>query len=397
MGADAQARRIVVRGTIIGRDQPSDVLLEKGRVVAVRPPDRNRPDIGSSISIIAPTLFDIQVNGYAGLDLQSPSLQPEHVVQISMHLARLGVSHWVPTLITAPLRVLERNCRVIAEVMSDRRLARGIPGIHLEGPYISPLDGPRGAHAREHVRNPNIREFERLLRAADGRILYTTVAPELRQAIPYIKAVVRLGVVVSLGHHNASADVIARAVDAGARLCTHLGNGLSAQISRHHNPLWPQLADDRLTCSFIADLHHLPPEALKTFLRVKGPARTILTSDVTHLAGRKPGRYDLAGMPVDLLPSGRICLSGTELLAGSATPLLETVFNAARTTDFSLEQAFASASAIPARFFGIRGPFGSPQAGRKANFVVFERQGKGRQGAPRIQAVYVSGALIQSA
>jgi len=361
-----------LRGIALGQDKPCDVIIRNGKVVSRRSMSGSRVDAGSRTSIIAPTLFDIQVNGFGGVDLQAPRVVPEDVAHINDLLAARGVSHWVPTLITGPLKRMEATGRVIVKAMKDPRIARAVRGIHIEGPYISPLDGPRGAHAKRYVRKPDIREFDRLLDAADGKVLYTTIAPEIDGAVTFIKALRRRGVHVALGHHNATTEQIARAVDAGARLCTHLGNGLGATIHRHHNPLWSQLAEDRLTATLIADLEHLPPEVLKTFVRAKRPEKVILTSDCVHLAGLKPGAYDLCGIAVQKLRSGRICLSGTDLLAGSSLELLQGVVNAAHVTDMTLEQTFASATSIPAKRLGLRHRFLQPTVGTRANLILFD-------------------------
>lgn len=387
----SRSNSIVVRGRLLNQPRASDITLRNGVVVSVKPAGRARPNLGSAHAIIGTTLFDIQVNGYDGINLQGDKVRPEDVARIGERLAASGISHWIPTLITGAQSDMEHGCRMFAEALQDKSIARAVPGVHLEGPYISPMDGPRGAHAKAHVRKPNIREFDRLLKAADGQIAYTTVAPEVEGAIPYIKAVVKRGVVVSLGHHNATAEQVGRAIDAGARLCTHLGNGMSAQIQRHFNPIWPQLADDRLACSFIADLQHLPEPVLKTFVRAKGPANTILTSDVVHITGLKPGRYDLGGVPVELKRSGRICLTGTELLAGSSLELLQGVVNAAEHTDLALEQAFASASTIPAKLLGLYHRFELPSPGKKANFVVFELRGSQGRHKAKVCATFING------
>jgi N-acetylglucosamine-6-phosphate deacetylase len=385
---------VVVRGVILGQKTPSDIVLRNGVVVRVVAAGRGRPDLGSRDAIIAPTLFDIQVNGYGGIDLQGPELTAGEVVRLSRLLAQTGVGRWAPTLMTAPQRAIERNCRVLAEAMQDAGVKRAVPGIHIEGPYISPMDGPRGAHAKQHVRKPSLREFERWMKAADGKILYITLAPEHEGAVPFIKEVTKQGVLVSLGHHNATPDQIARAVDAGARLCTHLGNGLASQIPRHHNPLWPQLADDRLTCSLIADLQHLPASVLKTFVRAKGPERIVLTSDVVHIAGLPPGHYDLAGIPVELKSTGRICLSGTDLLGGSSLMLLRGVLNAAAHTDLTLAEAFACASTVPARLFALKTPPWPPKPGAKAEFIVL-RPANHAPATRRIVSVWLNGALVR--
>jgi len=383
---------IKLRGRLLGCKEPSDVLIRNGVVVSIKPSDRSRADIGTQRSIIGTTLLDIQVNGAYGIDLQSPSLKAEDVLRITEALASWGVSCWIPTLITGPMDAMEHGCRVITEAMQEPEIAGAVPGIHIEGPYISPHDGPRGAHPREHVRNPDLREFDRLYKAARGKIVYITMAPELDGAPRFIKGVTARGVRVALGHHNGNAEQIATAVDAGACLSTHLGNGLASTIHRHLNPLWPQLADDRLTAALIADLQHLPAATLKTFVRAKRPENTILTSDCVHIAGLAPGKHKLGSLDMELLPSGRICLSGTDLLAGSSLMLLQGVVNAYEVTDLSLEQAFASASTIPAQRLGIKRRFPLPKAGAKADLVLFDIERDARGSAKAIvRSVFTSG------
>jgi N-acetylglucosamine-6-phosphate deacetylase len=362
----------VLRGRVLGEGRVVDVVVRDGRITHIRSAGATAADFGDDAAILGPTLFDIQVNGAFGASLQEPDLDPQVLYTITEKLAAEGVSHWVPTLITAPLETMENSCRVIAGALAaDRRLARAVPGIHLEGPCISPEDGPRGAHKREYVRPPLSKDFDRLWHAAEGKVTYTTVAPDQPKAAAYIRHVIGLGVVVSLGHHAATAEQIGAAVDAGAAMCTHLGNGLSSQMHRHHNPLWPQLAEDRLHASLIADLHHLPPAVLRAFVRCKRPALTMLTSDAVHLAGMRAGHYDLLGMAVELRKDGKICLSGTDLLAGSSLMLLQGVVNAWRHTDLTLDEAFRSASQIPGKLFGLRHRFRMPRVGERANVVLF--------------------------
>lgn len=377
-----------IRGVVLGESKPSDILIRDGKISSITSAGRGKCDAGSATSIIAPTLFDIQVNGYGGIDLQGREVLPEDVAKVDAKLQRIGVSHWIPTFITSSFENTEHGCATVAAALKDASLSRRIPGVHIEGPYISPHDGPRGAHDKRHVRKPNLREFDKWHKAADGRVTYITLAPEIDGAIPFIKEMVKRGIVVSLGHHNATPDDIARAVDAGARMCTHLGNGISSTINRHHNPLWPQMAEDRLLASVIADLEHLPPPLLKTIARVKGPDRLMITSDAVHIAGLKPGHYDLAGMPVELLKTGRIQLTGTDLLAGSATTLLQAVLNAVRHTDLTLAQAFACASRIPAELFGVS------NASTRANLIVFDLVSTVARDSARIQTILVDGARL---
>lgn len=387
---------ITVCGLPVGSARPVHITIRDGKIEAItQGGGYSRPDYGSRSSIIGPTLFDIQVNGGNGINLQGPKTKPEDVLELTRFLATWGVSKWVPTITTNTLKNMEHGCRVLAEALENDEVAQAVPGIHLEGPFLSPMDGPRGAHAKRHVREPALREFDKLNKASGGNVLYTTVAPELPRAIPFIKGLVKRGVVVALGHHNASAEDIAEAVDAGARLCTHLGNGLATELDRHNNPLWPQLADDRLAAAMIADLHHLPPPVLKSMVRMKGPENTILTSDAVRIAGLKPGTYPhhsgVKGVMVELLPSGRINLCGTNLLSGSALMLLQGVLNATRETDMTLEQAFDCASGIPAEVLGVKADFCTLKPGAVANLIVFDLDQSHPQWKPVIRAAFVNG------
>lgn len=386
-------KETVLRGLLLGgENRVSDIVVRGGSIAEVRCAGTGKADAGSAESIIAPTLFDIQVNGSHGIDLHDPKLKPEDVRKLTDVLAAQGVSHWVPTLVTNSGNNLLKLFEVLAEARKDSAVHRAVPGFHLEGPYISPKDGPRGAHAKKHVRKPSLREFDKYMKAADGKILYVTLAPEADGAIPFIRGLVRRGVVVSLGHHDADEATIVKAVEAGARMCTHLGNGIGDTIPRHVNPLWPQLSDDRLAASFIPDLHHLPPAPLKTFLRAKMPERSILTSDAVHIAGQPPGKYGFGSAAVELLPTGRICLVGTKLLAGSSLNLLQGVVNVARVTDLGMDQAFACATSVPAKLLGLRHQFILPKAGKTAEFILFDIKKTKNDWRAELRAVYVNGS-----
>ena len=381
-------KKHLIRGRINGEQKPVDLLVSGGRVVDLTNSGHRPPDVGDGESIIAPLLFDIQVNGGFGIDLQSPNLTVAEIHALNERFLEQGVAQWIPTLITDAVDALEHKCRVFSEALEDPALAAHIPGIHLEGPHISPSDGPRGAHPAAHVLSPSVALFNRLYRAAKGKIAYITLAPELSGATRYIRAVTQRGVVVALGHHAATAAQIDAAAKAGAALCTHLGNGMAPQIHRHQNALWPQLADDRLHASFIADLEHVPPAALKVFARAKGAQRTILTSDSVFLTGMKPGRYKMFGAAVEMKKSGRVCLAGTELLAGSSLMLLQGVWNMYQHTDLTLEQAFAAASSVPKTLFNMPITTWPPKKGRKAMFMVCQPQQKTKkQSQLRIQAL----------
>jgi len=214
-----------------------------------------------------------------------------------------------------------------------------------------------------------------------------TLSPHFDQSDEYISALVSRGVHVAIGHTHASPEQIRSAVDAGARLSTHLGNGITQQIARHPNPIWSQLADDRLSASFIADGHHLPAETLKAMVRAKGLERCLLVSDTVALAGMPPGTYTApVGGRVELSPSGRLSMEGTTTLAGAAIPLVHCIGEAVRMTAFSLPEVLSMATANPGRFARGRGLL---QKGARADLIRFHWTGE-----VSIHDVWLAGELV---
>lgn len=322
---------------------------------------------------LAPGLVDIQVNGFGGHDANAADITPRTIAELAQAVWRSGVTTFCPTIITQSETHLCRSLAAIADACdTDPHLAHAIPCIHVEGPFISPEDGPRGAHPAQFVRPPDLDEYRHWQTAARGRVGLITLAPEWPGAVEFIRAVTDDGVIVALGHTAASSDDIQAAVEAGARLSTHLGNGAHAQLRRHPNYIWDQLAEDRLAASFIFDGHHLPPAVMKTVIRAKGMERSILISDAVALAGLPPGVYETpVGGKVELLPTGRLNLYGTPFLAGSASALADGVANAVRFTDASLAQAVAMASTNPARLLGLRGRYTGGRARDGADLTLF--------------------------
>jgi N-acetylglucosamine-6-phosphate deacetylase len=243
-------------------------------------------------------------------------------------------------------------------------------GCHLEGPYISNEDGPRGAHPKQHVRAADWSEFQKLQSISGNRIRLVTIAPESKNAIEFIRQAVQSGVVIAIGHTAATPEQIRAAVDAGARLSTHLGNGCHAMIHRHRNVIFEQLADDRLSASLIVDGHHLPPSLVKTIIRVKRPRKVILTCDAAGWAGCPPGIYSNKLGKSEILPNGKLVVAGqTELLAGSTNQLDECVSNVMQFADVKLKDAIDMASRNPAKLLGQ--PVVRLQQGSLADLVEF--------------------------
>jgi N-acetylglucosamine-6-phosphate deacetylase len=264
---------------------------------------------------------DLQVNGYGGVNFSDPALTAEQVSAAADQLARRGTLAFCPTVITAPLEVY----RAVLPLLGSLAAGSGgrLLGIHLEGPFISSEDGAVGAHPRQHVLPPSPALFEELFALSGGQIRLLTLAPELPGAPELIRAAAALGVVVSIGHTLATAREIHAAVEAGARLSTHLGNGCPNLLHRHHNPIWPQLASRDLTAMLITDGHHLPPDLIAAILAAKGPERAVVTSDSAPAAGCPPGEYAFFGTRALLEPSGRLRNLQADTLAGSSAVMLD--------------------------------------------------------------------------
>lgn len=304
--------------------------------------------------VFGPGFFDLQCNGFAGVDFNHPATTAEQVGAAIRALRRSGCTRVLPTIIThAPDRIEHLLRTLVAAHALDPAVRRAVPGFHLEGPFISPEDGARGAHPREHVRPVERALWRRWQRAAEGGIRLVTLAPEARGAIPFIRQLRAEKVCVALGHTLATRAQIAAAADAGAQLATHLGNGCPQQIHRHHNPIFAQLADDRLAASLIADGVHLPPDVLRTFFRAKGAARIILITDAMAAAGAPAGRYTFGDLVLEVGRDRIVRQPGQPNFAGSAIAMNDAIATLMRDAGATLAQAWAAASTNPQRLLGL--------------------------------------------
>jgi N-acetylglucosamine-6-phosphate deacetylase len=347
-----------------------DVVTGGGRVVALEPP-AGEPDL--SAGWVAPALFDLQINGCDGHSFNSERLTADAIRHVVAVCRRHGLGALCPTLVTGSFEALAHGLDTLRRARDlDADLARSVPAIHLEGPYISAEDGPRGAHPLRHVRPPDWDEFRRLQDAAGGLIRLLTLAPEHDGALPFIERLTGAGVVVALGHTAATGERIRDAVRAGARLSTHLGNGSHAVLPRHPNYVWEQLADDGLWASVICDGHHLPPSVVRCVVRVKTPARTVLTCDASSLAGLPPGRYREWDQDFEVHPAGKVVVPGTSYLAGSWAFTDVCVGNVIRFAGVSLADAVDMAGARPRQLLGL--PPRRLEPGQPAELVLFDWQ-----------------------
>ncbi len=384
---------VVVRGVVPGGTEPVDVVIEEGCIRAVTPAGTGEAPavLGGPDCLVCEGFLDIQVNGFAGVDFNRPALTAEELRRAMRAMWKHGVTRFLPVVITAPAPSMEGTLRALARAREqDPLLTRAIPGIHLEGPFLSPADGPRGAHPLTAIQDPDWDLFRRLQDASQGLIRMVTLAPERPGAIELIARLQYAGILVGIGHTDATEADIDRAVEAGARISTHLGNGAHAMLPRHRNYIQMQLATDALVASIIVDGHHLPHYLVKNILRCKGAERVILITDAMAAAAAPPGNYRLGIVLVEVGPDGYVRLPGTPYLAGSALTMDRAIENTARFAGLTLAEAVGLATRQPRRLFPDLG--GGLTPGAPADLVLL------RQGPPlTVMATIVGGELVYRA
>jgi N-acetylglucosamine-6-phosphate deacetylase len=374
---DPPAHEQIVARTAPGVVEGAIVLEWEGeRLVGVRPAEREeRRQLPEDPSIFCSMgLFDTQINGYLGRGFKDVDLGPEGIRDLCWSIALTGSTSFLPTVTTDALDTMRQAmANIDAACRAYPDVAAMVPGIHQEGPWISPVDGPRGAHALRHVQPPEVAAFQRLQAAAGGRIRLLTLAPEVEGALDMIDQVAGSGVVVALGHHQADGATIRRAVEAGARTVTHLGNGCATTMPRHPNLLWQQAAEDRLYAGIIADGQHLPAETVKVLYRAKPTDRLILVSDAISMAGAPPGLYRTRDAIAELTPEGRFGFYQSPLLMGAVVPLARCLANL---TDFVGEGQTPAAyvdraTSVPATLLSLSETAAGIAPGAWATFVVW--------------------------
>ena len=347
---------------------------------------------GSSVWL-APGFIDLQVNGFAGVDYNAPTTQPDEIARSIRALFSTGVSRFFPTIITGAPEDMVAALANLAAARESLEDGAAMEAFHVEGPHISPDDGPRGAHPSRWVRPPDFQEFRRWQDAARGNVRLVTLSPEWPGAAHYIEQLIREGVVVSIGHTKATRDQIQDAVSAGATLSTHLGNGAHSILPRHPNYIWEQLAEDRLAASFIVDGIHLPESFLRVALRAKGIERSILVTDAVMPAMCTAGFYRLGEVEVELKDDQRVVLREGSRLAGSSLRMDRAIGNAMRLGNLSLTEATTMATTNPARVGRISGRQRGIRPGERADLVRFRLEDR----VLSVSEVFFSGRRVFSA
>ncbi|MET3804386.1 N-acetylglucosamine-6-phosphate deacetylase [Nakamurella sp. UYEF19] len=361
---------MTVQGRSTRTGAPMTVMVKDGTVESV---DHGAGDAAPDIWL-APGFVDLQVNGYGGFDFNRG--EAEQVSRAVSALVGRGTTAVVPTVITGSAgEMQDRLAAVIRAVRIDPPTAAAVPALHIEGPFLSPVDGARGAHDIDHIRPPDIDELIAWQRICAPLPLLVTIAPEWPGAPDFIRQAVALGVTISLGHSVADPGQIAAAIGGGASLSTHLGNGAPLMLPRHPNLIWAQLAAPELTAGLIADGFHLDGDTLRAMIRAKGRSGSFLVSDAVALAGQPPGLYRTpVGGEVELDPEGRLRVAGQQYLAGAAVDLAAGVARLPGLTGLSLRRAVTMATAVPGRILALAAAAGrgrQPKIGRPVDLVRF--------------------------
>ena len=302
--------------------------------------------------------LDLQVNGYAGVDFQSDQMSADDLHRACAALRADGVWGILATIITEHVPVMERRLRRIVEFRDRDPLVRDvIVGLHIEGPFISPRDGYRGAHPRDATRPADRDAMKRLLEAAGGLAKIVTLAPEHDAGFAVTRMVSSMGVRVSAGHTDASLEQLRGAIDAGLTMFTHLGNGCPMQMHRHDNIVQRALSlSDKLWLMFIADGAHVVYPALGNYLRAAGLDRCMVVTDAVAPAGTAPGRFRLGRWDL-VIGEDLVCRApdGSHLV-GSALNMPRAMERLVKQVGLSPDDALKLTVHNPRRVIGLEDP-----------------------------------------
>jgi N-acetylglucosamine-6-phosphate deacetylase len=322
---------------------------------------------------IAPALFDLQVNGYGGVDFQQDHLTVEDLEKAAASLRRDGASRFLLTLITDEWPALTSRLRRIRSLRAQSPiLQKAIAGWHIEGPFLSDQPGFHGAHHPEFMCDPSPEHILELRTITGEDPLLLTVSPERRGVIKAIELAVSRGIKISLGHTNASAEALAAAVRAGATAFTHLGNGCPRELDRHDNILWRVFETPGLAAGLISDQIHVSPALFRLIHRVLPPDSIYYTTDAMSAAGSPPGCYRLGKTELEVGADQVVRQPGKQLFAGSALRPVDGIVRAARMLDRPWQEIWPRFSATPARIMGLQSALGP---GAPADFCLLRATG----------------------
>ncbi|ASJ16515.1 N-acetylglucosamine-6-phosphate deacetylase [Thermococcus chitonophagus] len=359
---------------------PGTIVIEDGIIKQIME-GKVKDGIDLEGKIVAPGFIDTHIHGCYGFDTNNgESLRFQ---KMSKMLVRHGVTSFIPTTVTDSHENLLRISREVGKIIEEYKGDGGarILGLHLEGPYINPKK--KGAQNPEYIRKPDFGEFMEYWKASNGNIREITIAPEVEGAIEFIENVTRLGVIVQLGHTNATYEEAKRAIIAGASKATHLFNAMRGIHHREVGVVGACLESENIYLEMICDLIHLSPQIIRLVYKLAGPYRITLVTDAISATGLPDGRYTLGGL--DVIVQGGICrlLDGT--LAGSTLTMDKAIKNLVN-IGIPLRDALIMASYVPAKAIG-ESDIGILRPGYRADFVVLDNN-------LTVVQTYINGRLV---
>lgn len=313
------------------------------------------------------SFVDLQVNGFLGVSFTSLDFGPADVLKVADELERRGTGAFLPTVVTTTQEVYAHSLPALAEFIESPEAKGRLLGIHLEGPFISPEDGAVGAHPKPCVAAPSPAAFDKLQKLAKGHVKLLTVAPEMPGAMELIRHAASQGVAVSIGHTMAAERDVMAAVEAGATLSTHLGNGVPNMVHRHLNPIVAQLGAPSLVSMIITDGHHLPPPFIRMVLAARGVKGALVVSDAASVAGMPPGEYEFLGTRVRVCEDGAVRNLNAPTLAGSSSSMFECMNFLASAMALDEKSLWALGRDNPLRAIGL-----APSKAKLPKSVSFE-------------------------
>jgi N-acetylglucosamine-6-phosphate deacetylase len=340
-----------IRGFHYATREPILLRWQDGLITHVEPIDSSAsPDVW-----LAPSLFDLQVNGYGGVDFQQDQVTVDNLLSAVRALGAAGCRRFLLTLITDEWEKLTSRLRHFRHLRSESvELQKAIVGWHVEGPFLSNEPGFYGAHNRALTCNPTVEHLLELRTITGNDPLLVTLAPERPGALAATEFAASHGIRISLGHTNATAEILAQAVRAGATSFTHLGNGCPRELDRHDNILWRVLETPGLTVSLIPDRIHVSPPLFRLLHRLLPSDSVFYVSDAMAAAGMPPGKYTLGKLQLEVGKDHVVRQPGKALFAGSALPPFEGVVRSAEMLRCPWQETWRRFSETPAKLLGLR-------------------------------------------
>lgn len=328
-----------------------------------------------ALKFVSQGLCDLQINGFAGIDYNDPTASPDDIEQSLRAMLSTGVTRCLPTIITADFNWQQGCIAAFEEARQHFPLANAmIAGYHLEGPFLNPQPGFSGCHPAQHMIAGDLDYLHRLQEAANGQIKLVTLAPEIPGVMNMIAPLSKQGICVAIGHSAADYATLQQALDLGARMSTHLGNGTAPLLAKSDNTILSQLSIDGLSAGFIADDYHLQRHVLGVYLRAKPSKNTVLVTDGTAGSGATPGRYTLGKLPIERQQEPVVYQPNTKSLAGSATTLDRCVNNVCQWYGIAPETAIDWAAKHARKLINLTD---TPVAGENAEWVWWEKSDDG--------------------